>query len=293
MERLWPDGPADPDLRRALDDRDRHDVGDPDPAHGQRQQTGEQRHLLAGSCWPGRRLEHIARASASTPGSGPPRLMAVGMALAVAWVVPLTGADVELVGLAVRSRRRASPPTASRTRRCPGRGRAATGPELPDHSEVRRRSAGSSGSRPAGSRTAWRSPTRSRRTWRCCSVSALFEPAPVEHGHLEHGGQAVSRRPGRAPETPRSRCWPPARAAPTTPERFVVAAAAVTVETFSTRSHGVRGEGGVLRTEGPARLGDDQVGAELGELRLQRPLGALGQSHRTHHGRDPDDRARA
>ena len=42
--------------------------------------------------------------------SGPPRLMAVGMALAVAWVVPGHGPDVELVGLAVGAEDSARPP---------------------------------------------------------------------------------------------------------------------------------------------------------------------------------------
>ena len=49
------DGPPDADLRRPLDHRDRHDVGDAEPADGQRQQAGEQRHLLQGLVRPGTR----------------------------------------------------------------------------------------------------------------------------------------------------------------------------------------------------------------------------------------------
>ena len=55
--------------------------------------------------------------------------------------------------------------------------------------------------------------------------------------------------------------------------------------------HGVVGEGRVLRTERSPGLRDDQVGAEHRQLGLQVALGALGQTDRTDHRRDADDRA--
>ena len=76
-----------------------------------------------------------------------------------------------------------------------------------------------------------------------------------------------------------------------TPERLAVAAAAVTVETFCTRWTALAGKVGFCEPNDAAGLGDDQVGAELGQLGLEGALGALGQPDGADHGGDADDRA--